>query len=201
MSTIADPQRFQQAIAEFDAINQEDPNQDTFEGKNYPKELLYSQRMSACLERFAPDASEAMQLAARAQHIARWSIPRSQYPMDRKGYKRWRKELQIFHADKAKEVLSSLGYEEDLLEQVETLILKKNIKGNPEVQTFEDVICLVFLEFYLEDFLNKNQDYTAEKVIKIIQKTWAKMSETGHEAALKLPLSENALQWVQKALA
>lgn len=68
---------------------------------------------------------------------------------------------------------------------------------HPETPPFilcgEDVICLVFLEFYFEPFAKK---YTEDKMIDIVQKTWRKMSEEGHEAALKLPLSEVSLSLV-----
>jgi hypothetical protein len=66
---ITNTARFQQAIEKFDAANAQDPNQEMSAGKSYPKELLYAQRMTAMLDRFAADASEAVQLAVRCQHI------------------------------------------------------------------------------------------------------------------------------------
>ena len=77
---------FDRAIALFDAANAEDPNSETADGKAWPKELLYAHRMGEMQERFAPDASEAVRLACRAQHIQRWKIPRRDYPMTPEGY-------------------------------------------------------------------------------------------------------------------
>lgn len=188
--------KLQHAFQLFDAANQQDPNTEVFEGKNYPKELLYAHRMTEQLNIFTPNASEALQLTARCQHICRWEIPRDSYTMDRKGYLRWRQELKKFHAKKADEVLKKVGYSPEIIEKVKFLLEKKQLKKNQETQTLEDVICLVFLRYYFEPFAAKHPE---EKTIDILQKTWRKMSSKGHEAALKLPLSENALKLVTKA--
>src|SRR5262245_41082033 len=141
-------QRFQAAIARFDAANAEDPNKERFQGREYPKELLYAERMTAWLERLAPDASEALQLAVRSQHLCRWKIPRDQYPRDRTGYLRWRTDLQKFHAEQAGNILHEVGYDETLIARVQSLLRKQRLKQDPETQTLEDVACLVFLESY-----------------------------------------------------
>ena len=85
---ISDVERFEAAIAAFDKANAEDPNTETYNGIEYPKELLYAQRMTRRLNEFSPNAPEAVQLAAHCQHIRRWASPRSDYPMDNVGYKR-----------------------------------------------------------------------------------------------------------------
>ncbi len=190
--------KFDKAIELFDLANSKDPNTEIFEGKSYPKELLYAQRMSNRLDIFAPDAEEEVKLAARCQHICRWEIPRDSYEMNRVGYLKWRKELYSYHGDKAGEILKEVGYDETIIENVKNLLKKQQLKKNANSQLLEDVICLVFLEFYFEKF---SQKYTEEKLIDIIQKTWNKMSEKGHEAALKLPFSEASLELIQKALA
>lgn len=189
--------KFEQAIAQFDALNSKDPNIEVFEGVNYPKEVLYAQRMSQRLLAFAPNASEVLQLAARCQHLCRWEIARSDYPIGKVGYHQWRNSLKRLHADKANKVLTAIGYEEELIERVQFLVLKKQLKKDTETQTLEDVICLVFLEFYFIPFAAK---HTEEKVVDILRKTWRKMSEKGQAAALKLPLSEEAKILVGKAL-
>ena len=189
----------QQVFEAIDAINQQDPNQETADGQSIAKELLYSQRMTDCLAQFEPDASEILQIAARAQHIKRWSVPRSDYPMDRKGYKQWRTGLGKFHADTAAQLMSDAGYSSDDCERVKVLLQKKMLKRDAEVQALEDVICLVFIEFYMEAFAAKS-GYDEAKLIDIIQKTWNKMSEKGHAAALKLPLPEALTQLIGKAL-
>jgi hypothetical protein len=190
--------QLQQTFAAFDAANSEDPNHDQVDGQAQARELVYAQRMSTCLNSFAPDASIALQLAARCQHICRWKIPRSDYPMDRQGYKRWRSDLAVFHGETAATILAAQGYDDVLITRVKDLLLKRGLKRDDEVQALEDVICLVFLEFYLEDFASKHDE---EKLIDIIRKTWNKMSPTGHAAALALPLPDNMLALVGKALA
>lgn len=190
--------KFENAIRRIDAKNAEDPNKEIYKGQEYPKELLYAQRMSEKLLQFKPQVSEELQIAARAQHICRWQYPRNNYPMDRKGYLQWREELKKIHADITAEILEKVGYQQEFIDRVSFLIKKKLIKKDVESQIMEDVVCLVFLEFYFEDFAAKHED---EKVIDIVRKTWAKMSAEGHEAALKLPHSKKSLTLIKKALA
>jgi len=190
--------KFDQAIQLFDAANSKDPFEESAHGKTYPKELLYAQRMSAKLNSFEPNASEAVQLTVRCQHICRWEIPRDSYEMNRKGYLTWRRDLAKFHAEKAAKLLKDVGYDDAMIDKVTFLLQKKQLKKNEETQLLEDVICLVFLEFYFEKFAKK---YSEEKLIDIVQKTWAKMSNKGHDAALKLDFSEFSSNLIQKALA
>ncbi|MEH6656376.1 DUF4202 domain-containing protein [Leeuwenhoekiella marinoflava] len=188
----------EQAIEAIDTKNSKDPNLEQSEGTMVPKELLYSQRMTAHLLAFEPEASEELQVAARAQHICRWKSPREDYPMDRIGYLKWREDLKKMHAKLTAEILEDLGFEKEFIDRVQFLIKKKLIKKDDGSQTLEDVICLVFLQYYFEDFAAKHKE---GKVIDIIQKTWAKMSQKGQAAALKLPLSKTTLELVGKALA
>ncbi|MFS4449695.1 DUF4202 domain-containing protein [Maribacter sp. 2307UL18-2] len=189
--------QLQHAFTLFDAANKEDPNTEVFQGKTYPKELLYAQRMTEQLNTFAPNASEVLQLTARCQHIRRWEITRDSFEMNREGYLRWRQELKKFHVKKAASILEQVGYPEEVIKKVGFLLEKKQLKKNKETQTLEDVICLVFLEYYFEPFAAKHPE---EKTIDILQKTWRKMSDKGHAAALKLPLSEVSLQLVSRAI-
>lgn len=181
----------------FDEANSNDTNIEVHEGKPYPKELLYAMRMTDILNDFSPDASEPLQLTARCQHICRWEIPRKSYEMNRVGYLKWRQELKKFHVQKASEILKQVGYEKAVVEKVEFLLLKKQLKKSEETQTLEDVICLVFLKFYFESFAQKHAE---DKLIDILQKTWKKMSANGQEAALKLPLSTTSFELVKKAI-
>lgn len=153
--------------------------------------------MAEQLRKFAPNASEALQLTVCCQHICRWEIPRDSYEMNKVGYLTWRQDLKDFHAKKAAEILTSVGYDDELIAQVQFLLLKKQLKKNADTQTLEDVICLVFLEYYFSKFSEK---YTEDKLIDILQKTWKKMSDEGHKAALALNLPENALALISKAL-
>ena len=190
--------KFEQAISIIDQKNAEDPHKEFYKDTEYPKELLYSERMSQKLLNFQPDASEELQLAARAQHICRWKFPRDRYPMDRPGYLKWRQELKKKHAEITADILKEVGYDEDFIQRVSFLIQKKRIKKDKESQVMEDVVCLVFLQYYFEDFAEKLKD---DKLPDVIRKTWAKMSAEGHEAALQLPLSPESRVLVKKALA
>ncbi len=195
---MAELQKLQEAFNAFDEANKKDPNTEVFNGKTYPKELLYAQRMTSTLNNFASEASEALQLTARCQHICRWEIPRDSYEMNRVGYLKWRQDLKKHHAKKATEILTALNFDKETIDQVSFLLLKKQLKKSAETQTLEDVICLVFLDYYLEPFIKKHDD---DKLIDILQKTWKKMSEKGQNAALKLQLSNKASELVAKALA
>jgi hypothetical protein len=175
---------FEKAMELIDAANSEDPNKVTADGKEWPKELLYSMRMSDMLQRFAPHADHAVQLAIRAQHVQRWKSPRDAYPMDRIGYLTWRKDLYIIQANTAAGLLQQAGYGTDEVERVRAAVSKKNIKGNPDTQLLEDVTDLCFMEHYILEFVNKHPDYSEEKWIEIIQKTWRKMSNDAHQFAL-----------------
>ena len=199
MSLLPNPARFATALAAFDAANAEDPNQDTdATGRAWPKEVLYAQRMSACLARVAPGAPEAVQLAARCQHIRRWALPRHDFPLDRPGYHQWRNTLKKYHAELAGQLLASVGYGTETITRVQHLVQKLRLKDDPEVQLLEDVICLVFLEHYFLPFAAQHPE---AKVIEIVQKTWPKMTARGHALALQLPFSPEALALVSRALA
>jgi hypothetical protein len=187
------PDRLMNAIQRIDAANAHDPNKIA----DVPGEVLYSRRMTHWLARLYPEASEALQIAARAQHIRRWEVPRNSYPMDRAGYHRWRTGLYSFHAQAAVEILLELGYEQELIDRVQSLLKKQRLKTDLQTQALEDVICVVFLENYFADFAAKHEP---EQVIDILRKTWAKMSPIGHDAALKLPMPPEALALITKAL-
>ncbi len=194
---------FDKATTLIDTANSEDPNQESEAGKTWPKELLYSRRMTDMIERFAPNADEAMHLAVRAQHVQRWKSPRDAYPMDRKGYHQWRSALYDFHADTAGELLAQAGYSTDFIERVKRAVAKKSLKSNPDAQLVEDVSVLVFIEHYMADFAQRHPDYDEEKWLNIIRRTWNKLSEPAQRFALsgarKLPAALVPL--IQKAIA
>jgi len=194
---IADTSRFQLAIAAFERENAEDPHAVNVAGTERPRELVDAERLSAWVERLAPDASEALRLAARCQHIRRWQIPRDSFAAGRVGYLQWRTQLGRFHADTATRLLQGLGYERELIDAVRCINLKQGLHSNPDTQTMEDALCLTFLEFEFEEFCAK---YPPDKVIEVVRKTWKKMSARGHELALTLPFSPTSLELVKRAL-
>lgn len=185
--------RLDQALAAIDAVHAEDPEKEN--GK--PKELAYAERMSAWLEKLAPQASEPLRLAVRCQHLRRWALPRANYPEGKVGYLRWRKDESLAHAALAGEILGKAGYAAEDIKRVQSLIKKERIKHDPEAQLLEDTACLVFLEFEFAPFAPKHPD---GKVVDILKKTWAKMSARGQEEALKLPLPAPLFRLVEKAV-
>jgi len=190
-------ERFRLAIDRIDTANSADPNLVMDANTQVPAEVLYSRRMTAWLDKLYPQASEALQLAARAQHIRRWEVPRNSYPMDRAGYHRWRTGLYKFHADAAAMILAEVGYDPATIDRVRSMLQKQRLKADAQTQALEDVICVVFLENYFAQFAAKHED---EKVITILRRTWAKMSPVGQAAALNLPMPPKAAELVAKAL-
>lgn len=190
-------ERFRDAVERFDRANAEDPNVETADGVSHPKELLYAQRMSGVLARFAPDASEVVRLAVRCQHIRRWTVPRDSFPGGRDGYRRWRTHLGCFHAETAGDILRDVGYDDTTVGRVQALLRKERLKADPEVQLLEDVACIVFLRHYLAPFTAQQDD---EKVVGILRKTWRKMSERGRASALGLDLAPDLRALVTRAI-
>ncbi|MGI9387774.1 MAG: DUF4202 domain-containing protein [Methyloligellaceae bacterium] len=193
----SDMDRFETAIGAVDGANAADPNMILAGGAHRPAELVYSERMTETLNHLYPKASEALRLAVHAQHIQRWQIPRSDYPMNLQGYRRWRNDLKNFHAEKTAQLLKASGYDQELIGRVGSLVRKERLKTDEEAQALEDVACLVFLKHYFADFASKHDD---EKLIGIVRKTWAKMSDTGRAAAAKQKLPEPLERIVQAAL-
>ena len=178
--------RSERAIARFDAANAQDPNAEIVDGLARPKELVYAERMTAMLARFAPAASEVLQLATRCQHIERWKIPRTDFAPDRIGYLQWRKKLNKFHAQVAGDILRDVGYDEATIERVGALLKKEALKLDADAQALEDVVALVFLESYLAGFVAAHAEYEPARFADILAKTAKKMSPRGRAAALTL---------------
>jgi hypothetical protein len=190
--------RLNRAIEKFEEIHKEDPNREVFEGQEYPKELLYHRKLARWMDRMVPDASEELQLAIRSQHIRRWTMPMSDYPKGRDGYKQWRKDTALMHAKTAAGVLEEVGYDAAVIEQVSNMIRKKNLKVDSDSQHLQDIVCVVFLESHLSDFAAGIKD--EEKLIKILRKTWALMGSLGHKTALELDFPEHVKETVVKAI-
>lgn len=190
--------RFDQAIAKIDAANAQDPNLILVNGLPRPLEVVHAERRTAWIHQLVGGtASEALLLAARAQHLRRWEIPRETYPRDRVGYLQWRQDLKQFHAEKTAAILHEVGYDTATIERVRDLILKKRLKLDPEVQALEDSLCLVFLEEQFSDFAKKEPD----KIEEIVAKTWRKMSPQGQQFALALPMTAADRAIIEQALA
>jgi hypothetical protein len=192
-----DDARYCSAILAFDRENSQDPHQIESDGRPRPRELVQAERFSQWLMRLRPDAPEALWLAVRCQHIKRWEKPRAAYPNDRVGYLKWRRELALFHADTAEQILRAVGYDEDMVTRVRALNLKHGLGRDADTQTLEDVLCLSFLE---HEFAAFGVAHSRDKVIDIVRKTWRKMSDPARQLALSLSLPPAAQQIVSEAL-
>jgi hypothetical protein len=189
--------RFSEALRRFDEENGRDPNLLVVEGVAHPQELLYAERLTEWVLRLNPGASEHLLLAARSQHICRWTIPRNTYEMTRVGYLRWRNDLKQFHAGKSAEILCEVGYDEETITRVRNLNLKKQLGRDPDCQVLEDALCLVTLQYQLADLIEKTDP---AKMVGILQKTWKKMSDGAQTQALALSYTEAESALIHQAL-
>ena len=189
--------RFDDVIAAIDAANAQDPHAIEVDGRREPAELVYGRRMSDTLARMAPDASEHLRIAARGQHVERWTSPRQGYPAGRAGYLTWRRDLKDFHARRLGDIMAAAGYGADDAARVGALVRKDRLKADAEAQMLEDVVCVVFLAHYIDDFRVKTD---ADKLADILAKTWRKMSDTGHAHALALPLPPEIPRLLEQGL-
>ncbi len=190
----------EKAYAAIDAANGADPARVELDGRSVPAAVLYGQRMTQALARFRPDASDALKIAARGQHVERFTIPRETYPAGKAGYFRWRTELKNIHERRIVEILGGLGFEAAFAERVGKIVRKDRLKQDPDMQVLEDVAVLVFLTHELDAFLAKHRP-EPEKVAGILAKTWGKMSEEGHAAALALNLPQEVVDLLHQGLA
>jgi len=190
--------KLDQAFALFDSYNRQSPTHISNSGQDYPIEYFYAIKLHEWISVLRSDASEALLLASRCQHIGRWEIPRSSYPEGRIGYLTWRSDLSRFHAQKAEEILRSVDYDDMTIKRVKEIVQKKAIKKDSEVQTMEDALCLLFLQYQYDELIAKQSE---EKMIAILQKTLSKMSHQGTQVALTLRYSEEGERLLKKALA
>jgi len=195
----ADAGRFARAIAAIDAANAADPATITVEGEPRPKELTHAALLCEWVARLDPSPGEALLLAARAHHIRRWTVPRASYPPGRDAYLRWRRDLRRFHADEVARILRAERYDVPLVERVQQIVRKEALFSDPEVQTLEDGLNLVFLQTQFDEFRERLGD--DDRLVAIVRRTWRKMTPRGREAALGLALSKRARAIVARALA
>lgn len=174
-------------LERIDQLNGQDPNR---------RELLYSQRLTEWVQRLDSRASEPLRIAARGQHVERWTIPRERYEMNRGGYLRWREDLKKYHAEKVGGIMKEAGFDEASIEKTKAIIGKKNLR-DPDTQTIEDALCLVFLETQFADLRKKTPD---EKMKEIIRKTWRKMSANGRTMALALDFAPGDRQLILESV-
>jgi hypothetical protein len=190
-------ERTEKALELFDAYNKQDPNFITWDGIAYPAEYFYALQLYGWVKKLEPQAGEDLLLASRCQHIGRWKIPRNQYPPGKAGYYKWRTDLAKFHADTAGRLLAEAGYHEEEIKAVQHIVLKEDLRKDTVVQVMENALCLVFLQFQYADFITKHDD---QMVIRILKKTWIKITRPGKEAALSLDFREKGKELLMIAL-
>ena len=193
----ADAKRFEMALRRFDEENSRDPNTEIVNDVPRQRELVHAQWLTDWVLKLCPNASEELRLAARCQHLCRWTIARGSYLMTRAGYLKWRADLKIFHAEKAGEILREVDYPAETIAKVQALNLKKNFPRDPECRALEDALCLVFLERQLADLARKS---TEDKVINALQKSWQKMTDAARTEALKLNYTPEEKALIERAL-
>jgi hypothetical protein len=188
---------FEKALQCFDAENSRDPNLENIQDRMVPRELIYAQWLTNWVLKLDPDASEALLLAARSQHLCRWMRPRESYPMTRAGYLKWREDLRKFHAHKAGEILTELGFPKETVARVQSLNLKEEFPEDPESCVLQDALCLLFLE---RQFASLAARSTEEQMINAIRKSWKKMTPHGQAYALTLQHAPREAALIEKAL-
>jgi hypothetical protein len=188
--------RFDAAMAAIDEANAADPVTIVVDGEPVPKELAHARLMTDWVRRLDPDATELQLLAARAHHLRRWEVPRTEYPEGRSGYLRWRAAQKKRHAVEAGDLLRPFGYTDEEVARVGMLIRKEGLARDAQVQTHEDALCLVFIQL---QFMEVLEQLGEEKMVEVIRKTLRKMSPQAVEAALALPLDPSARALVERA--
>lgn len=187
-----------EATAAIDAANADDPHTLAVRGEVRPKEQAHAELMTEWVRRLDPEADDAQLLAARAHHLRRWTLPRTEYPEGRAGYLRWRTALKKQHAEEVAGILAAAGCDAATIDRTQRIIRKEGLGTDPDVQTHEDALCLVFLETQLAELADAQGD---EKMIDIIQKTVAKMSERAVQLAMDLPMRDTDRALIGQALA
>ena len=193
-------ERLAKVLADIDAAHADDPRRDVLHGKEMPFEVVYSRRMLERLENMYPDAPETLKIAAYGQHIRRYDVARTDYPQGRKGYNQWRKAAREHHAKLLGEIMRRHGYPEAEIAEVQKLVRKEQLKRDRLSQALENVVDVVFVEHYLQPFIDKYADYDEDKLVDIVAKTLLKMSPKGHAAALALDLPEEHRRLIEKAI-
>ena len=186
------------ARTQIDAAHSADPKR-TADGR--AAELRYADRIETWVVALVPEASPALRLAARCQHLERFLVPRASFPLGKVGYLSWRKSLYAKQADRARGILLAAGVPAAEADEAALWVSKAGLKTNPGTQALEDAACLVFLENEIGEFAQQHADYPREKFIDILKKTWKKMSPAAQQKALGLDLPPAIAGLVRDALA
>lgn len=181
-----------QSLNRIDRYNADDPNH--FNGA--PLAQFQGERAHYWVLYLNPAATPALQLAARAHHLGRWELPRGEFDAGRDGYLRWRRAQKKRHAA----VLATLLAEDvpgPPLDRAIEIVQKKGLGSDPEVQAFEDAVCLTFIETQFLSTADKLGD--DNKMVEIVAKTLRKMTPAGHAAAGSIALDERSAGIINRA--
>ena len=181
--------RLAAALAAIDAANADDPHTIVVGGEVRPKEQAHAELMTEWVRRLDPDADDTQLVAARAHHLRRWALPRSDYPEGRAGYLRWRTAQGKRHAAEVAEIVAAAGYDEAFADDVAAIVAKRGLRNDARVQTHEDALCLVFLQTQFDALADQLGD---DHMVEVLAKTLVKMSPAGRAAASEIPMSSRA---------
>ncbi len=164
-------------------------------------ERVYADRIETWVGRLVPEAPPILRLAARCQHLERWSVPRASFPLDKPGYHAWRRLLYTRQSERARSLLLAAGVAAAEADEVAVWVSKTGLKTNPGTQALEDAACLVFLEHEILGFVQRHAAYPREKLVDILRKTSRKMSPAATTAALALRLPPAVAALLREAVA
>ncbi len=184
----------EQARTAIDAANADDPHKCDGEALA----LVQGRLAEDWVVRLDPNASPALRLAARAHHLRRWVVPRSDYPDGRPGYLRWRRDQKQRHASELSEILERAGVDQAAVDRAATIVAKIGLGSDPEVQVVEDAVCLTFLATQLDATADRLDE---DRMVGVIVKTLTKMSDEGRSRALEIELGERGRHLLARAAA
>mgnify|MGYP000149956379 CR=1 FL=1 len=166
-------------------------------GEDLPLALAHGRLAAGWIPELVDDPDDALLLAARAHHLRRWELPRSEYPDGRAGYLRWRRDQKQRHAADVVGILAGAGYDESTINRVQALLRRVRLDEATGTQAAEDAACLAFLETQLGDLAARLDD---EKMVAVVQKVAVKMSPRALELVARIPLSAEGADLLTRAL-
>lgn len=188
--------RLARAIEEIDRVNSADPDRIDDAGRRRPKQVVHAERATYWLHRLVADPSPEQQVAARAHHLRRWELPRTDFEPSRAGYLRWRTEQKRRHVAGVAEILLGVGYDAEFVSRVADIVSKRGLGSDRVVQAHEDALCLVFLELEFDDLADRLGD---DHTVEVLRKTIAKMSAEALHLADGVDLSEHGRSLLARA--
>lgn len=182
------------ALADIDAANGEDPNR----LGDHPLAQAQGRLASIWLDQLAPHASSAVQIAARAHHLRRWELARTDYPDGRAGYLQWRRDNKMHQANSAADILTNHGFTDETINRVGELLTRQGLGTDAETQLVEDAACLVFVQTQFEEMVERLEH---DHMVNVVAKTLTKMSPAAIELAVTIELSPEAQAVLSEAAA